>query len=131
MNPITDIALLKIRDDGPWPFAPLRDSSYLDAGTPCRFVGYPSDRNDRTPLVRETTIVTPEGAEFPELNTHKSHEAFGGDSGGGVFDHQGRLLAIHRGKDSWGREPGRHTRIETLRMQWDLLMSMNRSREKE
>jgi S1-C subfamily serine protease len=38
VNPITDIALIKIRDEGPWPFAELSDNSDVKIDTPCWFV---------------------------------------------------------------------------------------------
>jgi S1-C subfamily serine protease len=121
-SPIADIALIKIHDEGPWPFAPLADSSDLPAGTPCWFVGYPADRKGREPLVRRTTIVHPNDSGLSHLlYTHESYTQYGGDSGGGVFDLSGRLLALNEGKGA--DEPGRHPRIETLRIQWARLAS--------
>jgi S1-C subfamily serine protease len=119
-SPIADIAVIKIEDEGPWPFAPLADSSDLPAGTPCWFVGYPADRKGREPLARRTTIVNPKGSGLShQLYTHESYSQYGGDSGGGVFDMSGRLLALNEGKGA--DEPGRHPRVETLRIQWTRL----------
>jgi hypothetical protein len=53
------------------------------------------------------------------LYTHESYTQYGGDSGGGVFDFSGRLLALNEGKGA--DEPGRHPRVETLRIQWTRL----------
>jgi hypothetical protein len=38
---------------------------------------------------------------------------------GGVFDLKGRLLALNEGKER--DAPGRHPRIETIRLQWKTL----------
>lgn len=88
--------------------------------TSCWFVGYPADREGRKPLVTKARIAHGEGPEWSHmLHTGAAIIAVGGDSGGGVFDLSGRLLAIHQGWEP-GR-PGRHPRVETLRAQWDSL----------
>ncbi len=120
VNPIADIALVKIQDKGRWPYAPLCDSSRVAPGTPCWFVGYPAGREGRTPLVRKTKTARDEGPQWSHLlYTDSAYSQHGGDSGGGVFDLSGRLLAINQGKEP-GR-PGRHPRAETLRAQWGSL----------
>jgi serine protease Do len=119
-NPITDIALVKIQDEGPWPFAPLAATNDLAPDTPCWFVGYPAQRKGRDPLLRKTKIVNPDGSEFSHLlYTDPSYSQYGGDSGGGVFDLSGRLLGLNEGKGTG--TPGRHPRVETLRVQWTRL----------
>ena len=119
VNPITDISLIKIDSVGPWPFAPLAFTSKVAPGAPCWFVGYPSDRHGRNPLVRKTNVVGPPESDLHLLYTDSSYAQYGGDSGGGVFDVRGNVLAINEGKEP--DAPGRHPRLETIRSQWNSL----------
>lgn len=120
-NPISDIALVKITDKGPWPFAPFCETSDLKPDTPCWFAGYPSERKGRDPLLRKTKVVNPQESELSHLlYTDKAYSQSGGDSGGGVFDLRGRLLALNEGKEP--DAPGRHPRVETIWVQWDSLI---------
>src|SRR4029079_1708042 len=119
-NAITDIPLVKIKDEGPWLFAPLCETSDVKPDTPCWFIGYPVVRKGRDPLVRKTKIIQPKESEWSHLlYTDTAYTQYGGDSGCGVFDLKGSLLAINQGKEP--DNPGRHPRIETVRVQWDSL----------
>jgi hypothetical protein len=103
VNPVTDIALVKIQQQGRWPYAALADSSDLGEGTPCWFIGYPSERNGREPLVRKTKIVHPkETIPSHLIYTDKSYSQFGGDSGGAKYS---PLKQINRGNVGRLRAP--------------------------
>jgi S1-C subfamily serine protease len=123
-NPASDVALVKITEGGPWPFVPLADSTRVEPGTPCWVVGYPadgaSDRPAHQPLARKTTVATRKEPEWSyRLFTASSYDQWPGDSGGGVFDLSGRLLAITEGKEAG--YIGRHPRVEVFRVQWQSL----------
>lgn len=124
VNPMTDIAIVKIKDKGRWPFSPIADSSHLPEKTLSWVIGYPGNRDNIAPLLRKTRLVYPKKDWTYQLFTDGGYDLIGGDSGGGVFDAQGRLLAIHQGKDFGAGTPGRHSRVETFRKQWPLLMRM-------
>lgn len=129
VNPISDIALLKIIGKRKWPFSSLSDDTgQLKESTSVWFMGYPAKQNEDVqdvPLVRTMTIVVPDNGSHHVIYTEKAVAAFGGDSGGGLFDLNGRLLAVHQGYDSDGSRPGRHTHIKTLRNQWPILVKSN------
>lgn len=119
-NPITDLAIVKLKGDGPWPYAVLSDTSQKDKGSVCYVVGHPTVRSGRKPLVRQTKTFVPKDEEWSHLLfTDPSCTQYGGDSGGGVFDANGKLLGITQGKEPGN--PGRHVRTEALRVQWDSL----------
>jgi S1-C subfamily serine protease len=119
-NPMTDIAVIKIVEKGTWSFAPLGETSHAKTGNRCWVAGYPSEQKEREPLVRDTSIAESPAPEWSfVLLTANSYTMYGGDSGGGVFDHQGRLLGITQGQNPG--EVGRHSRIETVRYQWEVL----------
>lgn len=95
LNRAVDAGLMKIdpgQDDGaPWPVASLGASDQLRAGMWCIASGHPGGfdrergvvtRVGRVLAVRDDTIVT-------------DCALIGGDSGGPLFDLNGRLIAIH------------------------------------
>lgn len=117
---IADIGMVKIIDKGEWPHVEIGNSFSVAADDPCWLIGYPTARRERTPLVRESSIV--EADEFPPshlLFSSKSVRVFGGDSGGGVFDLRGRLIGSLAGQNP--KEAGRYLRVEMFRQQWDYL----------
>lgn len=116
-NRIADIGMIQILEPGPWPFAKMGDSSLAGDGKPVIIVGYPAP-NQGAPN-REVALVS---AVRPKLRydptmlfTSLDYQIFGGMSGGGVFDREGRLVAIHCG--------GGNPRIEMIKLQAKDLLS--------
>jgi len=126
-NPFSDIGLIKITEKGRWPCVEFGSSLAMKPGDISILVGYPFAPIDdglleprRSPAVRLGTVVDDTRRGPGILST--SCFFLSGDSGGGVFDLEGRLIAIHSGgKDYEG--PAYHTRIEILQKQWDFLAS--------
>lgn len=94
-NPNTvqpDIAMMKLEDDGPWPYAEMGWSSTLDTGQFCFGISYPESLQLSTPFVRYGTIVHTLD-EWGFLGSTCVMET--GDSGGPLFDVLGRVIALH------------------------------------
>lgn len=123
MNWLTDVGLIKLSGDGPWPYAEIGDSTLLGINDACTIMGYPNAHRSDQPLIRTTKIQLIQGQEADapgsRISTFRAStcEMQGGDSGGGLFDDQGRLIAIHEVV----APSHEHVRIEWLRRQWGLL----------
>ena len=120
-NRVTDIGVVKITDDGKWPFAKLGWSQTVPAGAPSVFSGYPASHNGLEPIIREAKIEIAEGDVWNPTVVSSGYDVKGGDSGGGLFDENGFLVGIHEGGglDNFRRA----TRAEFLHLQWNDLVS--------
>jgi serine protease Do len=91
---LPDAAMLKIVDEGQWPYAELGWSSSLKVGMPCISIAYPESLEQRKPNVR-----------FGFISSLRNNHGFvqstcimePGDSGGPLFDLLGRVIGIHSG----------------------------------
>lgn len=99
INLMCDIGLVQITEPGPFAFVEMGDSCWLRPGDPCIFAGYgPVSRQARQPQVRASSVVAPPPGRWSHLlRTDAAIPFVGGDSGGGVFDADARLVAIHKG----------------------------------
>lgn len=93
-NPQADCALVKITDDvDTLPFARMGDSSNLVANQPCLGISYPGGQGpSKLPAVRFGRIVR-SGLTRGMLQSTALMEP--GDSGGALFDLNGRVIGIH------------------------------------
>jgi serine protease Do len=89
-----DGALIKITEEGTWPYAPivtLDDYPYPKPGDWCIATGHPGGFDkDRTPPVRLGRII-----DVNETVIRTDCTINSGDSGGPLFDMQGRVIGIH------------------------------------
>lgn len=89
-----DGALIKITDEGTWPhasFVTLDDYPYPKPGDWCIATGHPGGFDeDRTPPVRLGRII-----DVNETVIRTDCTINSGDSGGPLFDMQGRVIGIH------------------------------------
>jgi RNA polymerase sigma factor (sigma-70 family) len=123
-NPVSDIGLVRITDKGTWPHVEMGDSTRLRPGDACLFAGYgPREDSDRLPDMRGTTVAARSSAHFrPWLELDSKNTPFvGGDSGGGTFDAEGRLVAIHIGGTGGKNNSHMSKPIELLKKHWDEL----------
>jgi serine protease Do len=89
---IPDAAMMKIVEKGNWPHAEMGWSSSLKPGEPCLSIAYPETLNQAKPSIR-----------FGRITDLKNKWGFiqstclmePGDSGGPLFDHLGKLVALH------------------------------------
>lgn len=103
-NRITDICLLKIKDQGEWPFVELGHSSRLLPGTAAILVGYPIKNNQKELVFNTQLVERPDGgvelrdsfSTFLSLECNDEDVLLNlkGASGGGVFDTDGKVIGI-------------------------------------
>jgi serine protease Do len=91
LNRKFDAALIKITDEGEWPFADMADFKSVKIGDWCLATGHPGGyHRDRPPVVRlGRVILTRRGLVQTDCTL------VGGDSGGPLFDMHGRVIGIH------------------------------------
>jgi S1-C subfamily serine protease len=119
---VTDIGLVKITDKSNLRFAKLGFSRTCAPGDRCFVSGYPTTSEQLAPMIIETAVVEPDGYVWSSiLLTSADYETSPGFSGGGVFDTNGSLIAVHEGKNRG--DVGRHRRSEFFRLQWKDLKS--------
>lgn len=120
-----DIGLVRITERGPYPHVELGDSLRAQPGEACILVGYgPVDRAERRPAVRQSRLVPPRDGRWTYLLSSDSQARLvGGDSGGGLFDAAGKLLAFSPAGLGYPDWPKEHVRVELLRVQREALAS--------
>lgn len=123
-HPLLDVGLAKITAPGPWPHTQMGSAAAVKPGDLCLALGYPSFDDDglrrprwhevvvRVSRIRDTSMV--------EEELRSTFESWGGDSGGGLFDSQGRLIGVHKGGGPDGL--ARQASIDLVKKHWDLLV---------
>ena len=107
---------MKITDAGPWPHAEMGHSSALKPGEWCVAIGHPGGfQRNRPPPVRAGRVVM---ARSDALWTDCPLTA--GDSGGPLFDIEGRVIGIHS-RISDPVIANYHVPVDTYRDTWDRL----------
>ncbi len=115
----SDAGLAKIDVPGEYPFAEMGDSNLLKLGDWCVALGHPGGfKLERKPPVRLGRVWQrdPEGGIFTDCTL------IGGDSGGPLFDLDGKVIGIHSSINA-SAEHNRHIALDTLRGDWDDLMA--------
>lgn len=111
-----DAGLVKIDGDGPWPFAEMAGPNDLAEGQWCVATGHPGGYQDgRTPVVRiGRVLLTGKFAITTDCTL------VGGDSGGPLFDMEGRVIGIN---SRIGRflSANLHVPINAFYSEWDRL----------
>jgi len=86
-----DSGLVKLDGDGPWPFAELGMSESVRLGDWCLAMGHPEGyQKNRPPVVRTGRVI-----ESDDHVMWTDCALFSGDSGGPLFDLDGRVIGIH------------------------------------
>jgi serine protease Do len=116
INRTMDSGLAKITEQGEWPYAPLARSSPLARGQWVISLGHPGGyRSERPPVVRLGRV-----AVSTRMVIVSNCTLVGGDSGGPLFDFDGRVVGIHsRIGTSTGNNM--HIPIDTFLSTWERL----------
>jgi serine protease Do len=111
-----DSGMIKITEEGKWPFVELGDSSKLEKGQWCFSLGHPGGyRNGRSPVLRVGRVLNPADTFIQTDCT-----LVGGDSGGPLFDFDGRLIGIHS-RIGLSIAFNIHVPVDTYRHTWERL----------
>jgi serine protease Do len=112
-----DSGLVKISEEGTWPFAPMGNSADLQPGQWCLATGHPGGyKPGRTPVVRLGRVL-----DVTDKFIQTDCTLVGGDSGGPLFDVHGRVIGIH---SRIGRplSANLHVPVDAYRQTWDRLV---------
>jgi len=116
-NRAIDSGLIKISEKGKWDFVEMGDSSKLKTGQWCLSVGHPGGfKSGRSPVVRLGRILL---ASKTLVQTDCT--LVGGDSGGPLFDMQGKVIGIHS-RIGPLITANIHVPVNTYRDTWDRLV---------
>lgn len=119
LNPDVDGALIKLNDEGPWPFIPMADSKNgPKPGDWCIATGHPGGfESGRRPPVRLGRIIFANG-----YTIRSDCPIEPGDSGGPLVDLKGNVIGVHSRifNDATGNL---HVPIVTFERTWDQLTS--------
>jgi serine protease Do len=128
-NPGVDSGMVKITEKGDYPFTEVGSSGELKEGQWVICTGHPGGiKKDRPPVVRVGKVGKPlynppgEGGTFIQTDC----TLVGGDSGGPLFDMEGRVIGIH---SRIGNGPGgpsiaqnMHVPSDRFKDEWDGLV---------
>lgn len=118
-NRSRDAAMAQITDAGEYPFVELGNSADLALGAWCVALGHPGGYDSRrTPPVRFGRVWSKKtmwmlGSDCPLI---------GGDSGGPLFDLEGKLIGIHSSIGG-SLEENRHVPVEVFLQDWDRMLA--------
>jgi len=87
-----DVALMKIITKGNWPYAEMGSSANLRAFEPCISISYPESLDQSQPTLRFGYVSEPHVARGFIKSTCIMEP---GDSGGPLFDCEGRVIGLH------------------------------------
>jgi serine protease Do len=124
-NGSIDSGLVKITDPGPWPFVEMGRMADVKKGDWCVVTGHPGGfKPGRSPVVRVGRVL--------DINDRVTARYIrtdctlvGGDSGGPLFDMQGRVIGIHS-RIGGSITANMHVPIDTYRETWVRLVKGER-----
>ena len=119
-NYTRDAAMAKLLGEGPWPYAEMGDSSSLEVGDYVVSMGHPKGYDPtRRPPVRFGRVMTKRAIDFVTTDC----TLIGGDSGGPLFDLEGRVVGIHSNISSKERHINNHAGLSGFQKSWDSMLA--------
>ena len=121
-----DAGLIKIEEPGEYPTAVMADSGQSMPGDWCFSLGHPGGFDeDRGVVLRVGRIIR------RRTDTIQSDcKLLGGDSGGPLFDMQGRVIGIHS-RIGAGEDENFHVTVRAFHRDWEKLVAGDYMRQKE
>ncbi len=112
-----DSGMLKITEEGKWPYVDMGKSADLKKGQWCLTIGHPGGfKPGRTPVVRLGRVLLLTGS-FVQTDC----TLVGGDSGGPLFDMEGKVVGIHS-RIGPTITSNMHVPVDTYHESWDRLV---------
>ena len=111
---LSDAGMLKIIDEGPWPFVGMADNQSSQIGDWCFGLGHPGGFDAKRGIVVRIGRIIGKKDETMQTDSR----LLGGDSGGPLFDFQGKVIAIHS-RISQKPDQNFHVPIESFQANWD------------
>ncbi len=114
-----DIGMVKMEDAGPWPFVEIGESKPLEAGDWVIALGHSAGFDPaRTPPIRFGRVMS----DGPGNYFTTDCTLIGGDSGGPLFDIEGKLVAVNSSiGESWRNN--NHAGVDGFREDWERLLA--------
>lgn len=114
-----DVGMVKMVDVGPWPFVQIGESKPLEAGDWVVALGHSAGFDPaRTPPVRFGRVMS----DGPGNYFTTDCTLIGGDSGGPLFDLDGKLVAVNS-SIGWSWKNNNHAGVDGFREDWDRLVA--------
>lgn len=118
VNEGIDSGLARITDEGPWPFVEMGSLEAIERGDWVIAMGHPGGYDEERPVVARLGRVL-----YSRDNVVQSDcTIIGGDSGGPLFDLDGRVIGIHS-RIGGGLTQNFHVPITTYTETWDRLVA--------
>jgi serine protease Do len=115
-NVALDSGMIRITGEGEWPFVAMGDASKLKQGAWCLALGHPEGfRPGRAPVLRLGRVLW---SDDRMLRTDCA--LVGGDSGGPLFDLDGKVIGIHS-RIGPSMTINLHVPVDTYRLTWNRL----------
>jgi serine protease Do len=112
-----DIGMVRMIDSGPWPFVEMGESKPLEAGDWLVALGHSAGFDPaRTPPVRFGRVMS----DGPGNYFTSDCTLIGGDSGGPLFNLDGKLVGINS-SIGWSWKNNNHAGVDGFREDWDRL----------
>jgi serine protease Do len=112
-----DLALIRLRDSGPWPFISVGQRSSLKVGSWCAALGHPGGCDlDRGPVLRLGRVLQHDSLLRSDC------QLIGGDSGGPLVDMNGQVIGIHS-RIGTSLANNLHIPVDVIRDHWKELTS--------
>jgi serine protease Do len=113
VNRRIDSGLIKISEEGKWPYADMGNSKDLKKGQWCLAIGHPTGlKPGRAPVLRVGRVL-----DFGEVLIRTDCTLVGGDSGGPLFDMNGKVIGIHS-RIAGPLTANIHVPVDTYRETW-------------
>ena len=118
-----DAGMARITEPGPYPFVEVGRSRDVKPGDWCLAAGHPGGvHRGRTPPVRLGRILGVNDGKVLYMGLVTDATVISGDSGGPLFDRDGRVIGIHS-NIGLGVAENRHVPVDVFHDQWDALLA--------